>query len=205
MTELGPIFLSASVPVEGREGYASAEPYLIKEAVSALMEVVLGRRLLVWGGQPAITPMLWEAAKQYSVPYQNIVQLYQSKIFSGRYPPENTAFPNFIETDAVDNHEARSLNHMRHCMLSAHEYSAAVFIGGMEGIREEYHIFRDLHPNAAVIPVPSPGGVSRELYHEQGSQPADFERAIDYSFWLYQLLNIDMLKERSVSFDRLIS
>lgn len=196
MTALGPVFLSASVPTFGRQGYETGDAYLIKEAVSALVEVVLGRCLLVWGGQPAITPMLWEAAKHYSVPYQNVVQLYQSKFFEGRYPQENIAFPNFIETDAVEKNKTLSLRHMRCTMLSAYPYSAAVFIGGMEGVLEEYELFKQLNPTAVVVPIPSPGGVSRDLYHRERGLPAEFEHAIDYSFWLYQLLKIDMLTER---------
>ena len=152
----------------------------------------------MWGGQPAITPMLWEAAKQYSVPYQNAVQLYQSKFFEGRYPKENIAFPNFVETDAVDGDLDLSLLKMRRVMLSDHNYSAAVFIGGMEGIREEYNLFRELNPYAFVLPIPSPGGVSRDLYYQEHILPSEIEHAIDYSFWLYKMLNVDMLTKRTV-------
>jgi len=197
MTTRGPVFLSASVPILGRHGYDTGEAYLIKEAVSALVEVVLGRRLLVWGGQPAITPMLWEAAMQYSVSYQNVVQLFQSRFFKGRYPQENIAFPNFVETDSVPNDQAQSLLKMRRIMLSAYPYSAAVFIGGMEGLYEEYELFKQYNPNAVVVPIPSPGGVSRDLFRKEKNLPAEFEHAIDYSFWLYELLDVDMLTERT--------
>jgi SLOG-like protein len=197
MNAKGPIFLSASVPVEGRQGYETCEPYLIKEAVSALVEVVLGRNLLVWGGQPAITPMIWEAAKQYDVPYQNVVQLYQSKYFLGHYPEENIAFPNYVETEIVEGNRGASLLHMRRRMLSDHKFSAAVFIGGMEGVLEEYEIFQELNPLATVIPVPSPGGVSRDLFSKRKDFPEEFGSAIDYSFWFYKLLGVDLLAPRT--------
>ena len=55
------IFLSAGVPdpKRGPEYAATADTVAICAAVSALVHVALGRRLLVWGGQPAITPMIW--------------------------------------------------------------------------------------------------------------------------------------------------
>ncbi len=54
------IFLSAGVPDPNRgPQYAkTADTVAITAAVSALVHVTLGRRLLVWGGQPAITPMI---------------------------------------------------------------------------------------------------------------------------------------------------
>lgn len=201
MRAQGPIFLSASVPVEGRRGFETGEAYLIKEAVSALVEVVLGRRLLVWGGQPAITPMLWEAARQYSVSYENVVRLFQSKYFEGRYPPENTAFPNFKETEVVNDDLGASLLQMRRVMLSSYPFSAAVFVGGMEGVWGEYQLFKEYNPDATVIPIPSPGGVARELYKEERTLPAALEHAIDYSYWLYKLLDVDMLSKRQNSLE----
>lgn len=54
------IFLSASVPRVGRGNFhESADPFLIQFAVRELLTVALGRRQIVWGGHPAITPMIW--------------------------------------------------------------------------------------------------------------------------------------------------
>ena len=86
-------------------------------------------------------------------------------------------------------------------MLSAYPFSAAVFIGGMEGLWEEYGLFKQYNPDAVVLPIPSPGGVARELYKEEGNLSADLEHAIDYSYWLYELLGVDMLSERQNSFE----
>ena len=58
------IFLSASIPVQGRGNFfESADPFLIQFAVRELMTVCLGRRRIVWGGHPAITPMIWAVCR----------------------------------------------------------------------------------------------------------------------------------------------
>lgn len=55
-----------------------------------------------------------------------------------------------------------SLRRMREAMLSRSELSAAVFIGGMEGV-QEFELFRQHHPDAPVVPVAAPGGAAREI------------------------------------------
>ncbi|MFH7375956.1 hypothetical protein RA263_28030, partial [Pseudomonas syringae pv. tagetis] len=65
------IFLSASVPDgRGENRYAqTADTVAIATAVGALVHVVLGRRRLVWGGHPAITPMVYAVAEGLGVDY----------------------------------------------------------------------------------------------------------------------------------------
>lgn len=196
------IFLSASVPKDGRQGSEDYDPFLIREAVSALIEVVLGRYHLVWGGQPAITPMIWEAAKRYDVSYPNVVTLYQSAYFKDSYPEENTKFGNFVETEAVPGDRSASLAIMRREMLTRHNYIAAVFIGGMEGIADEYELFRETNPNALALPIPSPGGHSRLLYERSERLPPELETAVDFTYWFYNLLDVDMGTLRHRKFDR---
>src|SRR3546814_18768673 len=48
-------------------------------------------------------------------------------------------------------------------MFSEHKFKAAVFIGGMGGIIQEYEMFRRLQPEAAVIPVISKGGATLDV------------------------------------------
>lgn len=199
MTGEPAVFLSASVPQEGRLGSEDFDPFLIKEAVSALIEVVLGRYLLVWGGQPAITPMIWEAARRYDVSYPDVVTLYQSAFFKDRYPEENMKFGNFVETPATPGDQDASLERMRQSMLSGHNYKAAIFIGGMEGIRDEYHLFAKLNPDAILVPIPSPGGYARTLFEQTEGLPSELNRAVDYTYWLYKLLNVDLATKRRVS------
>ena len=196
MTNRDAVFMSASVPTRDRKGYDSADSYLIREAVMALVEVILGRKLLVWGGQPAITPMIWRSANRYKIPYDKTVLLYQSKFFRDSYPEENTKFGNFVEVDAVDNDRDKSLRVMRETMFKDFDYSAAVFIGGMEGVVDEFELFSEFNPNATKIALPTPGGVSRELFERIPELPTELKYAIDYSNWFYELLKIKMGQER---------
>jgi hypothetical protein len=64
------VFLSASVPVMGRGNfYETADPFLIQSAVREFVTAVLGRRLIVWGGHPAITPMVWAVCEDLGVSF----------------------------------------------------------------------------------------------------------------------------------------
>ncbi|NCC30847.1 MAG: hypothetical protein EOM24_02345, partial [Chloroflexia bacterium] len=128
MTEA--IFLSAGVP-DPRRGpqYAkTADTVAITSAVSALVHVTLGRRLLVWGGQPAITPMIWVVAEGLDVDYASWVRLYQSKHFADEYPEDNKRFQNVIYTDDVSHDRELSLRQMRERMFSDFNFTAAGFI-----------------------------------------------------------------------------
>jgi SLOG-like protein len=158
------IFLSASVPVVGRGNfYESADPFLIQTAVREFVSVALGRRLIVWGGHPAITPMVWAVCEDLGVSYASAVVLYQSKFFGDIFPEENKRFGNVVYVDAVEGSREQSLLRMRKDMLSRDDLEAAVFIGGMEGVLEEHALFQEFHPEANVLTVPSAGGAARQL------------------------------------------
>lgn len=172
------IFLSASVPIQGRGDYfESANPFLIQFAVRELMTVCLGRRRVVWGGHPAITPMVWAVCESLDVSYAAAVRLYQSQFFSESFPEENKRFRNVRYTKAVVGDREASLELMRRAML-AEQFNAGVFIGGMEGIFDEYRIFRELHPTAKVVAVSSPGGAAMQLAKllRQKNDGIDFAR-----------------------------
>lgn len=184
------IFLSASVPVQGRGTfYESADFYLIQLAVRELVVTTLGRLVIVWGGHPAITPMVWAACEYLGVDVKKTVLLYQSKFFEGLFPRENDRFANIIFTDSVDGDREKSLLEMRSQMLSRNDYCAAVFIGGMEGIFSEYAMFHKMHPEATILPVPSPGGAAKDLAVELGVSGYDLER-IDYANLFHEKLGI---------------
>lgn len=158
------IFLSASVPVVGRGDYfETADPFLIQTAVREFVSAVLGRRLVVWGGHPAITPMVWAVCEDLGVNFANAVVLYQSKFFSDMFPEENNRFRNVVYVDAVDGSRRASLLRMRREMLSRNDLESAVFIGGMEGVLEEHDLFMELHPKAKILTVPAAGGAARQL------------------------------------------
>jgi len=165
MTE---IFLSASVPVIGRAYYETADPFLIQTAVREFLSVTLGRRRIVWGGHPAITPMVWAVCEDLGVKYANAVVLYQSKFFRDMFPEENERFGNVVYVEAVEGNREQSLLRMRNDMLSRADLEAAVFIGGMEGVLDEYALFAKFHPDASVLTVPAAGGAARKLATDLG-------------------------------------
>ena len=181
MTGVDEIFLSASIPQPGRSYYGTADPLLIHFAVRAFLSLVLGRRRVVWGGHPSITPMVQAACQGLGVTYTQAVTLYQSEFFKGQYPAENVDFPDVVFT-AAQQDLPTSLRSMREEMLTREKLIAAVFIGGMEGILDEYDIFAKNKPSAQVVAVPRPGGASRDLalrlgYDEQKDpSPTDFTR-----------------------------
>lgn len=201
MTYTGAVFLSASVPVEGRRGFDRFDPVLINSAIHAFVEVVLGRRLIVWGGQPAITPMIWEAAKRLDVSYERSVLLYQSAFFEGRYPKMNTRFPNWIAVPAVTGDVKASLEKMRERMFGDRPFQAAVFIGGMEGVEDEYEMLRSTKPAPNLIALPAPGGVAEEIFERIDGLPAELKMRTDFTYWLYRLLDIDPSEPRTLAAD----
>lgn len=185
------IFLSASVPVAGRgDYYSTADPFLIQIAVREFVTAVLGRRLIVWGGHPAITPMLWAVCEDLGLKYSKAVVLYQSRFFTGLFPEENLHFDNVQYVDAVPGDREASLLAMRKEMLARHDLDTAVFIGGMEGILNEYRLFVELHPGAKVLPVPAPGGAARQLATRLGVTDDTALQNVDFARFFHVELNI---------------
>src|SRR5262249_54369690 len=128
----------------------------------ALVYVTLGRRQLVWGGHPAITPMILVVAQDMGVNYGSWVKLYQSQHFKEEYPEDNARFQNVVYTEAGNDRD-ESLTLMRRRMLKEQQFDAAVFVGGMKGIIDEFVLFRQEYPNATWLPVLSAGGAARDL------------------------------------------
>lgn len=192
------IFLSASVPdpKRGANYAATADSVAITAAVSALVHVTLGRRLLVWGGHPAITPMIWVVAEEFGVDYGSWVRLYQSRHFAEDFPEENERFRNVTYTNEVNKGRHESLLTMRQKMFSDHLFDAAVFIGGMGGVIDEFRLFRQLHPKAAVVPVVSTGGAVIAIAQELATLEADLSNDFDYVGLFHRHLRISVREER---------
>jgi len=171
----------------------------IGAAVSALVHVTLGRRLLVLGGQPAITPMISIVAQDIGVNYGDWVRLYQSRHFKDEFPEDNQRFQNVTYTDDIEGDREKSLLVMRERMFSEHVFKAAVFIGGMGGIIQEYEMFRRLQPEAAVIPIVSTGGAALDVAERLGELPADLADDFDYVAVFHRHLDVSMKEERFVS------
>jgi hypothetical protein len=159
------LFLSASIPLPGRGDYFdTADPFLIQIAIRELITLVLGRQTLVWGGHPAITPMVWAVCEDLGVNYADAVVLYQSLLFEDIFPEDNRHFGNVHYVDKIEKDKEASLLRMRTEMLSRPDLEVADFIAGMEGIVAEHALFRQFHPGARVIAVPAPGGAARTLF-----------------------------------------
>jgi hypothetical protein len=190
------IFLSASVPDPAADHFVlPGDSAAITAAVSALLYVTLGRRRLVWGGHPAITPMVWSVAEAMDVHYGAWVSLYQSLIFKDEFPAETARFKNVIFTEAVGFDRPGSLAVMRARMIGDNDFSAAVFIGGMGGILDELALLKQAHRNARIVPIASTGGAA-QLIAEQENADQALAKELDYVALLYTELGIDPNERR---------
>lgn len=193
------IFLSASVPDPKRapEFADSSNSVAITSAVRALVHVTLGRRVLVWGGHPAITPMIKIVAEEMGVDYGKWVKLYQSKYFEDQFPEDNQAFKNIIYTENIENDLLKSLLHMRERMFEENTFKAAVFIGGMDGIIEELTLFQKHQPDKDIIPVISTGGATLKVA-ELTNKLLDKElcNELDYVRLFHHRLEVSTREER---------
>lgn len=195
---MGAIFLSASVPLPGRAPFdQDCEPQMIQSAVSALATVALGRKIIVWGGHPAITPMLWASAQDLGVQYATAVRLFQTRFIPQEdFPEENKHFANVTYVEAVDNDRTKSLLAMRNAMLQSVEFDSAVFIGGMEGVNDEHALFSAINPHARCIPIGVTGGAARILASKLNyAIPSDLG-PLDFVGLLYRELDISPIEQR---------
>jgi hypothetical protein len=69
---------------------------------------------------------------------------------------------------------------MRQQMLNEQNYSCGVFIGGMEGVIDEFMMFRELQPNISAFPIASTGAAAGMLYREFHFQRPELERELTY-------------------------
>ncbi|CAM3681849.1 hypothetical protein [Polaromonas hydrogenivorans] len=195
---MGAIFLSASVPTRPPFD-TDSRPQEIQAVINALAQVALGRKKLVWGGHPAITPLLWAAAQSVGVEYATAVALFQSRFFKDEdFPQENKHFANVTYVDPVPGDLTNSLKAMRQAMINSTEFDAAVFVGGMEGIRDEYDMFAATWPNATCIPIAQTGGAAYRLALDIGYQPPGDVAPLDFVALLYRELKIRPRQKREL-------
>ncbi len=172
------IFLSAGVPTidRPRQFYDTADVIAIRDSVIALASTVLAVNgyHLIWGGQPAITPLIALVLERYKLGMTNRVTLYQSYEYEKFFPKENADVGNIVYTEKKENPQA-SLLLMRKKMIGENDFEAAVFIGGMEGIIEEYEMFKEFHPDVPCLPIASTGAAAKILYDEH---PEEFDERL---------------------------
>jgi hypothetical protein len=193
----GSIFLSASVPRRGREFYDSCHPYQIHTAIRSLLVLGLGRRHIVFGGHPSITPMVHAACKDFDLSNIDCVTIYQSKFFEDEFPLENKDFAD-IRLVSAEGTSSASVASMREQMLSEQKFTAGVFIGGMNGILDEYKLFTARFPEAKIVAVRAGGGATATLpTTHKDSEIQRLESSREYFSLYASVLEIDPTSERS--------
>jgi SLOG-like protein len=198
--QIAPVFLSASIPDPKRDPkyIGTADVVAIREAVLELCAVVLPHTRLVFGGHPAISPFVRLIADQLG--RADRVRIYQSEFFRPNIPPDSQSFPDLVWTPedppppAKATREA-SLLLMRERMLQSEDFSAGVFIGGMEGVEDEFKLFEQLRPGVPTFLVASTGAAARILFdqnrHRLNPAHADrLERDYVYGALFQSLLGI---------------
>jgi hypothetical protein len=78
---------------------------------------------------------------------------------------------------------------MRRQMIGSEQFVAGVFIGGMEGVEDEYRLFRAAHPSVKALPVASTGAAALIIYErERASLPEDLLVDLAYPTMFRRLL-----------------
>jgi hypothetical protein len=191
------IFLSASVPSPQRaERYQRIEGahFEIEQAVISLARAVFSESgQLVFGGHPAISPLVAMVAGEYREPrYAESraekpaapIRIFQSRAFEGFLPNDTLlmyqlGYATITWIDAAPNEKfdptieykdspcPQSLRAMREAMIEWTRPAAMVCIGGMEGVEGEAEIFRELRSEAPLYVLERTGGASLILAHHR--------------------------------------
>lgn len=188
---LNKVFLSASIPYPDRDKkyYDTADIVSIRDAVRALATVVIPKAHLVWGGHPSITPLIRFVMDRMNADLKKHITLYQSLFFEDKFPPDNFAFENIVLIEKRNNRD-ESLELMRSKLINENDFKVGIFIGGMEGINDEFIMFKERHPNALILPVASTGAAANILYENQ--QGFNIRLKNDYA---YMALFRDLLND----------
>lgn len=173
MTDLrrATVFLSASFPSGKRgESFTPYDASGIADAVSAFARAILGNNgQLLFGGHPTITSLVFMIARELRV--QDSLLVFQSAWFRNQKLPEVDEIEREKLGQLVWTPEAHTRDHslriMRDGMIdSARVCAGALFIGGMEGILDEYELVKMRAPDLPCIPVTGPGGAAARLPKE---------------------------------------
>ena len=142
------------------------DPSGIADAVAAFSRAILRNNgTLAFGSHPTITPLVLMIARELCV--KDSVDVFQSAWFKEQRHPEVDGIENeklgcvHWTPDADDQDEA--LQTMRQEMIKHTRYAGALFIGGMDGIGDEYRMVKKIWPETPCIPVAGPGGAAAHL------------------------------------------
>ena len=191
------VFLSASFP-SGERGQ-KFEPYsagAIADAVSAVVRAVLRNEgKLLFGGHPTITPMVLLIGCELGV--KDAVDVFQSKWFEGSITEETLRL---VETGVGEIHWTAkrdilpdSLALMREEMFNFGQPAGAVFVGGMEGILDEYEMFGRRWRGIPRVPLAAAGGAAASLEIDKGLPEELVERVASRHYPLVASLIVEAL------------
>lgn len=76
-------------------------------------------------------------------------------------------------------------------MFTFMRFDYAIFIGGMEGILEEFELIKEMQPHVVCLPIASTGGGSLHLY-EKGEYDNILLDEITYPTLFRKILNIEL-------------
>lgn len=176
------LLLSASVPVPGRDPrYLPARRTEIRTAVVQLARFAFARDVqLVFGGHPAISPIVLGTTRTVEPSSEPRVFVFQSDYFRDVIPDDTEKLADWTHgrllwTRSAGPRQAphgpsrpvareQSLGIMREAMLGVPGLVGAVFIGGMEGVEDESRLWRRQHPDLPRYALPSTGGAARCLF-----------------------------------------
>lgn len=175
------ILLSASVPLPNRNRhyFDTADVLSIREAIKALVEVVLPIGRITFGGHPAITPLIALFVREAGLE-RNRLTVFQSRFFEAILPDANAEFHDVRLVDSVDGDREASLLAMRSEMILSRPFRAAIFIGGMEGLVQEATLIGELQPNCEMLPIASTGAAAADVYRA-GQYPPELESELTYA------------------------
>ena len=91
------------------------------------------------------------------------VRMFQSRFFRDKYLKDIEVF-RYIEINEVPGDEDRSLRDMREAMITSEDFSAAFFIGGMDGVEREYDCLKRLQGDVPRFPVATTGAAAQILW-----------------------------------------
>ena len=115
------VFLSAGVPLpppsRSEKYFATADVVAIRDSIRALVTAVLPQGKLVFGGHPAITPMVRLLIRDKRLSVRDHLVLFQSRFFQSESPPDVKEFENVVLVDAVEGSRDASLMRMREVMI----------------------------------------------------------------------------------------
>jgi hypothetical protein len=169
MTDVSRVFLSASIPLPTRNEvyFRTADVIAIRDAIRALTIVISQKQCeLVFGDHPAILPMIRLQLAQLGLPVGRFVNVYVSSFFKTDFPEDLAAFEKTIVVDAVDGDREKSLAAMRGRMLEG-PFCCGIFVGGMEGVEQEFDLFCAKHPTVPAYPIASSGAAAAIIYERE--------------------------------------